>query len=130
MSIGCCVHPTVTFSRNDDMLVVGDHVQTNNALCPSGVVIARGDLLKLTPATNTYALATSAGDFDAIAVHSFTAVQTTAHAAGGYEIAGYTQGEFDVAMCSLAGVKLTLAQQPAARGRGAQLNIELRKVVV
>jgi hypothetical protein len=130
MSIGCCETPTVTFSRNDDMLVVGDHVQTNNALCPTGVIINRGDLLKLNASTNSYSLATLPGDFDAIAIHSLTVVQTTAHAAAGYEIAGYTQGEFDIAMCSLSGVKLTLAQYAPARGRGAQLNIELRKVVV
>ncbi len=130
MSIGCCGASTVNFSRNDDTLIVGDHVQTNNALCPSGVVINRGDLLKLNASINSYSLATLPGDFDAIAVHSLTVIQTTAHASAGYEIAGYTQGEFDIAMCSLSGVKLTPAQYASARGRGAQLNIELRKVVV
>jgi hypothetical protein len=127
--MSCCIEPTVTFTRNDEQLIVGDHVQTNNAKCPTGVAIARGDLLKLTPATNTYALATAAGDFDAIAVETMTAVQTTYHAANVLEIAGYTQGEFAADMCSLAGVKLNAANQTLARGRGAQINIEIRKVV-
>jgi hypothetical protein len=127
MTIGCCTEPTVTFSRDDDQLVVGDHVQTNNAKVTTGVAIARGDLLIIS-AANVATKATAPDVWDAISVFTLDAAQATAHAAGSFETGIYTQGEFDVSMVSLAGVKLTPAQYDAARARGAKLNIELRKV--
>ena len=110
-----------------DQLIVGDHVQTNNALATTGVALARGDLLTVS-ATNVAARATDPAIWDAIAVHDMTAAEVTYHAANGIEIGTYTQGEFDVALCKIGGVVLSAGQYAAARARGAKLNIELRKV--
>lgn len=128
MTVGCCDTPSVTFTRNSDQLVVGDHVQTNNAKVTTGTAYARGDLL-IVSAGNVSTLATDPAVWDAISVFNLTADQATAHAGAGAETGTYTQGEFDVSLVSLGGVKLTPAQYDAARARGSKLNIELRKVV-
>jgi hypothetical protein len=127
--MSCCDDPTITVTVTTSRLEVGNDVQTSSALVTSGIVISRGDLLKLS-ATNVLTLATAANDWDVIAVTSMTAVQTTAQAAAAMQIPVFNQGEFDIAGIKLGGVVLTPAQHNDAQARGTVRNIELRKVAI
>jgi len=127
--MSCCDNEAVTLTVAVDELIVGDHVQTSNAKLTTATAYARGDLLILS-ATNVLTLAIDPAVWDVISTFTFTAAESTARVAAGFEAPVYNQGEFDVALCSLGGVKLTAgAQQDAARARGTKINIELRKVV-
>jgi hypothetical protein len=126
---GCCDDPTITVTVNTSRLEVGNDVQTSSALVTAGIVIARGNLLKLS-ATNVLTLATAANDWDVIAVASMTAAETTAQAAAGMQIPVFNQGEFDIAAVKLGAVALTPAQYNDAQARGTVRNIELRKVAI
>lgn len=126
---GCCDNSAVTMTVSGDALIVGDHVQTSNAKLTTATAYARGDLLILSD-VNVLTLATDPKVWDVISVFSFTEDEATARVAAGFEAPVYNQGEFDVALCSLGGVKLTAgAQQDQARAAGTKINIELRKVV-
>lgn len=125
----CCNEVTVTYSRNDDSLIVGDHVQTSNAKVTTNIAIKRGDLL-IVSASNVITLATVPATWNAIAVLDMTTAQTTAHAAAGIEVPIYVKGEFDVSKCSIGGTVLTTLQYDAARARAEINGIQLRKVGV
>ncbi|HEY4712923.1 MAG TPA: hypothetical protein VIH30_01565 [Aquirhabdus sp.] len=127
--MSCCDNTTTTLSVAIDELIVGDHVQTSNAKLTTATAYARGDLLILS-ATNVLTLAIDPAIWDVISTFTFTAAEATARVAAGFEAPVYNQGEFNVALCSLGGVKLTAgAQQDQARAHGTIRNIELRKVV-
>jgi hypothetical protein len=127
--MSCCDDPTITVTIKQVRLEVGNDVQTSSALPTAGMVIARGDLLKLSTA-NVLTLATAANDWDVIAVTTMTAAQTAAQAAAAMQIPVFNQGEFSIAGVSLGGVPLTPAQYNDAQARGTVRNIELRKVAV
>ena len=127
--MSCCNNTTTTLSVAIDDLIVGDHVQTSNAKLTTATAYARGDLLILSD-VNVLTPATDPKIWDVISAFTFTAAEATARVAAGFEAPVYNQGEFNVALCSLGGVKLTAgAQQDQARAHGTIRNIELRKVV-
>jgi hypothetical protein len=127
--MSCCDNPTVTLTVNIDHLIVGDHVQTTEVYVKGGIVIKRGDLLKITPATNEADLATAADDWDVIAVHSMDATQTTYHNTNSLMIGAYNQGEYNEEEIKIAGVVLVPADILKAKGHANKgKNIEIRKL--
>jgi hypothetical protein len=125
--MSCCDTPTISVNYTESNLVVGNDIQTSSAKVTGGIVIARGDLLKLS-AANVLTLATAPDDWDVIATCAVTALQTAAHAAANTNIPVYSQGEYNIAEVKLGGVVLTAGQYDAAQARGTVRNIELRKV--
>ena len=119
------IYQDVTFTTNDG-LVVGDGVQTDSVVPVTATSYKRGDLVAIDPLTNVATHGTTA-NFNAIIVEDVTALQATAAIAAGMEIPVYTQGEFNVLQTSLNGVKVTTANQAAARGRAnTATSLELR----
>lgn len=113
-----------------DSLIVGDHVQTTEALLTGGVAYARGDLLTVS-AANVVILATAGtiADVDYIMPFTLTAEEATGHAATGKQLQFYNQGEFAQDRVFLAGVALTAPQIVAAKAALGVKNIELRRVL-
>ena len=119
------IYQDVTFTTEDG-LVVGDGVQTDSVVPTAATAYKRGDLVAIDPATNVATHGTVT-DFNAIVVEDVTADQADAAIAAGFEIPVYTQGEFNVLQTSLNGVKITDANQAAARGRAnTATSLELR----
>lgn len=109
-----------------DSLVVGDGVQTDSVVPTAATAYKRGDLVAIDGATNVATHGTVA-TFNAIIVEDVSADQADAAIAAGFEIPVYTQGEFNVLETSLNGVKITTANQAAARGRAnTATSLELR----
>lgn len=127
--MSCCENNAVSLTVMVDQLVVGDHVQTTEVYVKTGIVIKRGDLLKVSAATNEADLATAADDWDVIAVHSMDATQTTYHNTNSLMIGAYNQGEFNEEEIKLAGVVLSAADIKKAKGHANKgKNIEIRKM--
>lgn len=114
-----------------DDLIVGDHVQTAEALLTGAVAYKRGDLLGVTPATNVVVLIDNGTLANAQYIMPFdlTAAEATAHVATGKQLQFYNQGEFAQDRVSLGGVALTAPQILAAKAALGPRNIELRKVL-
>jgi hypothetical protein len=132
MTQTCCTSAGVTRDvYAPDDLIVGDHVQTAEALLTPGAAYTRGDLLVLTPATNTVVLATAAtlANANFIMPFTLTSAEATAHAATGKQLQYYNQGEYAQDRVKLAGVLLTPAQIITAKGALSPRNIELRRVL-
>jgi hypothetical protein len=113
-----------------DNLIVGDHVQTMEALITGAVAYSRGDILKLTPTTNVVVPAIAADlvptNVLLISVHTLTAAEATTHAATGRQLQHYSQGEYAAELLTLSGVALTAPQILAAKAAFAAQNIEIR----
>lgn len=125
----CCNAAGVTrdvFTPDD--LIVGDHVQTTEALLTGGVAYARGDLLGV-DATNTVSLVADPANAKYIMPFTLTAAEATAHAATGNQLQFYSQGEFAQDRVKLAGVALTAPQIVAAKAALGPQKIELRRVL-
>ena len=111
-----------------DDLIVGDHVQTAEALLTAGVAYVRGDLLSV-DASNVVNLAADPAEAKFIMPFTLSAEQATAHAATGRQVQFYNQGEFAQDRVSLAGVPLTPEQILAAKAVLGPQKIELRRVL-
>lgn len=114
-----------------DGLIVGDQVQTTEALLTGGVAYKRGDLLGVTPVTNVVVLIDNGTLANAVYIMPFdlTAGEATAHVATGKQLQFYNQGEFAQDRVSLGGVALTAPQILAAKAALGPRQIELRKVL-
>jgi hypothetical protein len=125
----CCNAAGVTrdVSAQDD-LIVGDHVQTAEALLTGGVDYARGDLLALS-AANVVSLVADPANAKYIMPFTLTAAEATAHAATGKQLQFYNQGEFAQDRVKMAGVLLTAPQIVAAKAALGPQKIELRRVL-
>ena len=119
------IYQDVSFSTTDG-LVVGDGVQTDSVVPTAATAYKRGDLVAINATTNVATHGTVA-TFNAIIVEDVTAAQADAAITAGFEIPVYTQGEFNVLQTSLNGVKITKANQAAARARAnTATSLELR----
>jgi hypothetical protein len=122
----------LTGTIENNQLVVGDGVRTENAKVKTATAYKRGDLLNIganNVADHPIITTSVVGDWNAIAVSDFTAEQATYHAANNLEMPIYVQGAFDIAVVTVNGVALTTAQFDAVRAQALKNKIELRKVV-
>ncbi|HYW57686.1 MAG TPA: hypothetical protein VE934_12040 [Polaromonas sp.] len=128
----CCAAAGVTRDTLAvDELIVGDHVQTAEALLTGGVAYKRGDLLGVTAGTNvvTHIADATLANAQYIMPFDLTAGEATAHAATGRQLQFYNQGEFAQDRVYLSGVALTAPQVLAAKAALGPRKIELRKVL-
>lgn len=112
-----------------DGLIVGDDIETTEVFITPGVDYKRGDLLAHDAATNTVNTTADPAQAVFIMVHDLSAAQATAHAATGYQLQVYCDGEFSQSAVTLKGVALTNVQVPVAKGALARHSIELRRVI-
>lgn len=114
---------------NYDGLTWGS-IETAEAYLTGGVVYSRGDLLSVDPVTNIASLATpsSLATTHLVMPFSLTALQATAHNATGLYLAFYSQGEFNDALVTYAGVPLTQPQIDQAKASLVGTGIRLRRI--
>ncbi|QCP50164.1 hypothetical protein FAZ95_13835 [Trinickia violacea] len=101
-----------------DQLVVSADVHLVEVYLTGGVAYARGDLLSFNPATNTVNTVAAGAGATAhfICPSNITAAQSTAHAAGGYLLQVYAEGDFNELAITMQGATVAPADLLAAKG--------------
>jgi len=121
----------ITGTIENKQLVVGDGIRTENAKPKTGVIYLRGDLLYVDAnnvADHPTVTENVVGEWNAIALADMSAEQSTYHANHSLEMPIYVQGAFDIAVVTVNGTPLTIAQYDAVRAQALVNKIELRKV--